>query len=143
MTAAADSLKLQTVEPGSAELAALFQRLGRFNKAAVPEWSKQTVAVVARDDRGELLAGAHAEILLGLAEIRAVWVEEGRRGTGLGRSTMAAIEAAAKERGATRAFLYTYSFQALGFYEKLGYRLLASLPFPQGNVERHYMTRDL
>ena len=136
-------LKLEIHEPGTAELGQLFERLGTFNQAAVPEWGKQTLSVALRSDAGALTAGGYAELLLGLAEIRAVWVEEARRGQGLGRAVMQALEGAARERGAEQAFLYTYSFQARGFYEGLGYRLLASLPFPRGDVERLYLVRDL
>ena len=131
------------LEPGGTELGALFAQLGAYNRAAVEAWSKSSFSLVLRNGAGTLVGGGHAEVLLGLAEIRAVWVEEARRGQGLGRALMGAIEAAAQERGARRAFLYTYSFQARGFYEGLGYRLLASLPFPEGDVERHYFTRDL
>ena len=143
MSAIPPDLSLEITEPGTAELGALFGHLGQHNRAATPEWEKNTLSVALRDTSGALIAGGHAELLLGLAEIRAVWVEESRRGAGLGRAVMAALEAAARERGATRAFLYTYSFQARGFYEGLGYRLLAALPFPRGGVERLYLLRDL
>jgi len=138
-----DDLSLEISAPGTAELGVLFERLGVFNSAAVPEWGKQTLSVTLRDPANALVAGGYAELLLGLAEFRAVWVAESRRRTGVGRAVMVALEAAARERGAERAFLYTYSFQARGFYETLGYRLLASLPFPRGGVERLYFVRDL
>ena len=92
-------LKLETRAPGTAELGLLFERLGSFNQAAVPGWGKQTLSVALRGEGGTLAAGGHAELLLGLAEIRAVWVEESRRGQGLGRAVMEALEAEARERG--------------------------------------------
>ena len=79
---------------------------------------------------------------MGLVEIRGVWIDPTLRGTGMGRALMAALEAEAMQRGATRAALDTYSWQAVGFYLKLGYREFGVLDYPNG-TRRHFMTKDL
>lgn len=135
-------LAFAVVEPGEAELEALLSRLGAYNRERA-DWRRRSVAVTLRDGDGALVGGGWAKVLLGLAEIRAVWVREDLRGRDLGTEVMRRLETAARERGATRAMLFTYSFQARPFYERLGYAWLATLPFPQGGVERHYLTKEL
>jgi ribosomal protein S18 acetylase RimI-like enzyme len=58
------------------------------------------------------------------------WVSEGLRGRGVGRELMAQAEALAHERDCHSAWLDTFSFQAPGFYEKLGYQEFGRLDYP-------------
>jgi hypothetical protein len=56
---------------------------------------------------------------------------------------MEVVEEKARELGAKNAYLDTFSFQAPGFYEKLGYQTFGELPaFPPGH-ERFYMKKEL
>lgn len=51
------------------------------------------------------------------------------------------IEHAAGARGANAAHLDTYDFQALGFYEKRGYRVFGQLDdYPPGHTRYFLMT---
>ena len=79
---------------------------------------------------------------MGLVEVRGLWVDPARRGEGLGRSLLAALEREAAARGVTRVALDTYDWQARGFYEKLGYRAFGTLRYPAG-PRRFYMEKDL
>jgi len=53
------------------------------------------------------------------------------------------VEDRARTLGAREAWLYTMSFQAKPFYEKLGYRQFAELPWMGGAHKRHFMRKDL
>ncbi|MEO0913770.1 MAG: GNAT family N-acetyltransferase, partial [Pseudomonadota bacterium] len=64
------------------------------------------------------------------------------RSRGLGRRLMGEIEREAAARGAGRALLDTYSWQAEEFYAGLGYGELARVAYPAG-AERIYMVKDL
>jgi GNAT superfamily N-acetyltransferase len=56
---------------------------------------------------------------------------------------MAVAEGEALRRGCPRAFLETYSFQALQFYEKLGYTVVSQIQdFPPGGT-RYALTKVL
>ncbi|BAU11864.1 putative N-acetylmannosamine-6-phosphate epimerase superfamily protein [Leptolyngbya sp. NIES-3755] len=85
------------------------------------------------DDRQKIKAG-----LVGLTRwnwllIEALWVEESLRHQGFGRQLMRVAEQEAKQRGCTEAILDTFSFQAKGFYEKLGYEMFAQVDdYPSG-----------
>jgi hypothetical protein len=43
------------------------------------------------------------------------------------------VEEEGKRRGAQDSWLYTMSFQARPFYEKLGYKVVGEVPFPGGH----------
>ncbi|GAP97403.1 putative N-acetylmannosamine-6-phosphate 2-epimerase [Leptolyngbya sp. NIES-2104] len=85
------------------------------------------------DDRQKIRAG-----LVGLTRwnwllIETLWVEESLRHQGFGKRLMHLAEQEAKQRGCTEAILDTFSFQAKGFYEKLGYEMFAQVDdYPSG-----------
>ncbi len=134
-------LRIAIEEPGTEALASLFDRLGRENLQTSP-WDRRTFTVVLRAPDGALLGGAHAILNMGLVEVRGLWIEPSCRGAGHGRRIMAALEREAFGRGATRAALDTYEWQARDFYEKLGYRVFGTLSYPAG-PRRFYMEKDL
>jgi GNAT superfamily N-acetyltransferase len=63
------------------------------------------------------------------------------RGRGVGRELMAQAEARAVERGCHAAWLDTFSFQARGFYEKLGYEEFGTLDYPP--IHKRYFMKKL
>ncbi|MGN6605447.1 MAG: GNAT family N-acetyltransferase [Jatrophihabitans sp.] len=50
------------------------------------------------------------------------WVREDQRGSGIGAHLLTEFERTAISRGARRVFVTSFTFQAPGFYMKLGYR---------------------
>jgi len=66
--------------------------------------------------------------------IRQFWVEESRRGRGLGTRLLAAAEGEARRRRCTQIFLMTFSFQAPAFYARHGFTTEATVDgFPRGH----------
>ena len=59
-------------------------------------------------------------------------VNQALRGQNIGRDLVRAIEDEARKRGASRAILFTYSFQAEAFYLRMGYKTFAEFEFPDG-----------
>jgi hypothetical protein len=55
---------------------------------------------------------------------------------------VAQAEGRARERGCHSAWLDTFSFQARGFYEKLGYEEFGRLEYPPDHY-RHFMRKRL
>jgi GNAT superfamily N-acetyltransferase len=99
--------------------------------------------VSVRDAEGRMLGGLLGATYLGWTQVSALWMPEALRGQGLGTQLMAQAEAHARERGCPRMFLETLSFQALPFYEKLGYRVVSRIDdFPPGGA-RYALTRLL
>ena len=63
-----------------------------------------------------------------------LFVPEDLRRTGIGRRIMIDAEEEAIRRGCRGAWLDTYSFQARGFYERLGYAMFGTIEnYPPGH----------
>ena len=92
---------------------------------------------------GAFVGGLVAQTFMGWLAVDGLWVAAEHRGRGHATALMARAEDEARRRGATDSVLDTFSFQAPGFYRKLGYRDFARLDgFPAGHC-RHYMTKSL
>jgi ribosomal protein S18 acetylase RimI-like enzyme len=69
-------------------------------------------------------------------------VPEEFRGQGLGTELLRKAEDIAKKRGCTGIWLHTATFQAPGFYEKLGFQAFGNVPdYPPGHTTIYYMKR--
>ena len=131
----AEELPFEVVDEISpADWSALDDRLYEFNVEATGIGDGRLLGVRLHDDAGELVAALHGHTWAGWLEVKTLWVRADRRRHGLGRRLMAAAEAEARARGATRSLLNTHGFQAPGFYEKLGYQQVAVIPdYPPGS----------
>ena len=78
------------------------------------------IAFIAND--GDVFAGAvTVHILWGTLHIRHMFIEASYRRQGLGRTLMEKAFEYGKSKGCSLAFVDTMSFQAFGFYKKLGF----------------------
>ena len=127
-------------DPGTATYAEISKRFDAYNRVHT-NWDWTTFSVTHRLD-GRIVASARGVTNMGLVEIRGFWVDEDLRKQGIGSAMMAALEAEALRRGCTRAALDTYSWQALDFYDRLGFAQYATLDYPNG-TSRHYLVKDL
>jgi len=130
----------ELIEPDDAVYAEVSGRFGAYN-AERSGWTVQTFSVVRREGEA-IVAGGRGQVYLGALEVRGLWVDEDRRGSGLGAALLAQIEAEGRRRGASRGMLYTYSWQAEGFYAAQGWRPYGRFPFPEGH-ERIEMMKEL
>ncbi|MEX0494793.1 GNAT family N-acetyltransferase [Raoultella terrigena] len=102
------------------------------------------LGIYLRDRAGEMQGGLIAKRKANWLCIEYLWVSEASRGSGLGGELMRAAEKQAREEGCNHVLVDTFSFQALPFYQKQGYRLQMSLPdFPHPGMERHYLSKAL
>lgn len=102
----------------------------------------QQLTVLARE--GEtIIGGLWGEVFWGWLKVELVWVEERRRGLGLGRDLLRRAEQEALAKKAHHAYLDTFSFQALGFYMKEKYQVFGELPnWPMGHT-RYFLQKAL
>jgi GNAT superfamily N-acetyltransferase len=91
------------------------------------EWPRP-VAFYIRDAERRIIAGIQATLWGRSMHIDALWVGEQHRGNGYGSKLMNAIEGYAAAHAHPLVYLETTSFQALPFYEGLGYRIFGELP---------------
>lgn len=128
---------LKVVEsPTSAQVADLRRALSDFNIRATGYSDWDQLAIFVRNDAGTLEAGISALVWGECCEIELLWIDEPRRGQGLGRELLRRIEEEARTTGCHKSVLTTYSFQAQGFYEAHGYRAAGEVSdYPRGHTK--------
>jgi GNAT superfamily N-acetyltransferase len=110
--------------------------LTRFNEAQAgrPEDYRPLAILVSHPDTGEVLGGLWGDTMFSYLHVDLVFVPESLRRAGLGRRLMSDAEGEAIRRGCRGAWLDTYSFQARGFYERLGYSVFGTIEdYPPGH----------
>jgi GNAT superfamily N-acetyltransferase len=103
--------------------------LTRFNEAQVGrrEDYHRLVVLVSHPDSGEILGGLWGETVFSHLHVDVLYVPKALRRTGVGRRLMSEAESEAIRRGCCGAWLDTFSFQARGFYERLGYTVFGTI----------------
>ena len=129
-------IEIELTDPSSELVEALEERLYQFNSAATGIHDGEGLGVVVRGTDDEVLAAAAGHTWGDTCEIRQLWVHESLRGRGVGRSLMRAAEAEALRRGCRQLVLGTHSFQAPGFYAKLGFEEVGRrADYPRGHAQ--------
>jgi len=113
-------LRLRETDPGGVEVE-LRRRLYAFNTARTGVDDGRLLVVDVTDELGALVGGAFGWSWGGTAFVDLLYVDERRRGAGVGRRLMAAVEDEARARGCSQVVLATHDFQAPGFYARLGF----------------------
>jgi GNAT superfamily N-acetyltransferase len=127
--------------PAEADRAAILAGLAAFNREYVASGPAGPLAVLLNDEAGETVGGLWGETLFEWLRIELLFVPEHRRGRSVGSAILRRAEAIAADRGCIGASVDTYSFQARGFYEKLGYSLVGTIAdCPPGNA-RHFLQK--
>src|SRR5687767_4893418 len=112
----------------------LYAGLAAHNRKSVDAPQLRPLWVLLRaEDRGPVIGGLMGATAWSHLRIEALFVPELMRGTGAGKRIMEMAEHEAIRRGCIGAWLDTYSFQARGFYETLGYTVLGEIAdYPPG-----------
>ena len=136
-----------TCNPTDDEAETLSRAIKTFNAAQVsdlePVEAEQRFHVLTKSDSGEVVGGLRATCFWNTLHIELLWLAEDVRGSGMGRQLVEAAEAFARDQGCENAFVETTSWQARPFYEKNGYRHIATLNGrPRGHAS-HYLTKAL
>lgn len=130
-------------EPDPADIDAIVAGLLSFNKRFTDGAAPAYLVASLRDAEGTMFGGLFGATYVGWLYVHSFWLPEAVRGRGHGRQLLALAEREAVRRGCPRVFLETLSFQALGFYEKCGYRVVSKLEgFPPGGA-RYALTKEL
>ncbi|MGC4376633.1 GNAT family N-acetyltransferase [Fictibacillus sp. Mic-4] len=105
-----------------------------YHKEARKSGSIQPINIIASDNNGQWIGGINAEVYWGWVEINDLWLSEEFRGQGLGGRLLDQTEKIAMEKGAKKALLTTFEFQARSFYELKGYKVVGEIKdYPPGS----------
>ena len=140
LTAAMASIKIEK-QLGETKRAVL-KGLVAYNTQKAGRMDHAPVSISLRE-KGKIVGGIVGEMFFGWMFVHLFWIDEKYRGKGFGERLLGAAEEEARKRGAKNVYLDTFSFQAPGFYKKLGYREFGRLEaFPAGH-HRSWMTKAL
>ena len=131
--------------PALADVQFLEDQINAFNVAqtGISDEGDILLSIVVRDDEGQISAGVYGWTWGGCCEIRFLWVRSDLRGQGYGSSLLQAAEHEARRRGCSQLVLDTHSFQAPGFYQKLGYEIVGVVDeHPRGH-KKFYLKKRL
>ncbi len=114
-----------------------------YNREQAGDDQGKSVCFVVRAPDEEIVGGVIGATYWNWLHVDLMWVKDELRGRGYGSRLLGLAEEEARKRGATDAFLDTFSFQAPAFYQRNGYRIFGELPdFPPGQ-QRYFMTKRL
>ncbi|WP_312241233.1 GNAT family N-acetyltransferase [Pantoea sp.] len=119
----------------------IIDNLWQHNEQYAPVNMKPLLISAERD--GQTVAGLVARTWWEVLDIQYLWVDESLRGKGLGKQIMLLAEIEGKKQHCRLATVDTFSCQAPGFYQKLGYREYGALSGYAGRYTRHYMNKNI
>ena len=122
-----DGLSLDLTDTDSADdVHFIGEALAKFNAERARPYDKRALHVFLREG-GATLGGLTGFTNWEWLYIDYLWLPSALRGAGWGARLLASAEDEARRRGCGHAHLYSYSFQAPGFYLKHGYAIYGAL----------------
>ncbi len=106
-----------------------------FRESRLPGQGAQPLDIYLRDAAGGIPGGLVAFTIWGRLDLDVRWLDNSLRGHAYSTRLVQTAEAEARRRGCAHAHLRIFSFQARGFYEKCGYRVIGALEgYPPGQT---------
>ena len=129
--------------PKLVDMDVIFFGLQDFNSSNSGGTKPQYLVITVRDEHETVVGGLVGKTYLEWLYVQALWPPKELRGRGFGTDLLIAAEHEAVRRGCGSAWLDTFSFQALPFYQKLGFSVFAQLPeYPHGGT-KYFLAKKL
>lgn len=136
------TLSLET-ESSRDDVMAVHHGLNEYNLAFAPDVSFLPLNIFVRDSDHRVIGGLTGGTFWSWLDIKEFWLRDDLRGQGLGSRLMAMAETEAMRRGCAHALVDTVDFQALPFYQKLGYTVFGELANCPAGHTRYYLQKQL
>ncbi|MFA9190728.1 GNAT family N-acetyltransferase [Flavobacterium sp. FZUC8N2.13] len=124
----------------------VIQLLVEYNLSKTQEFKNEInkpIEIIARNELDEIIGGLYGRSIWGTLEVKTLVVKLENRNQGIGRKLITEAEKEAKNRNCRFISLDTFSFQAPGFYEKLGFEKIGTeTDFPKG-FEKYYYRKKI
>jgi GNAT superfamily N-acetyltransferase len=121
----------------------ILRQLLAYNASQAGPLNHQQVVLTARGRDQAMVGGLVGAHYWNGMFIDLLWIHDAHRGQGIGSALMKRVEADTKARGGELLFLNTFSFQAPGFYEKLGYKAFGTLEGMPRNASRTWYCKRI
>ena len=136
-------MKIQIAAPANEEIDEFItQKTRQYNKQFVDD-DYQPLSVHATSENGDVVGGLVGKTYWNYLEVEFLWVEDAHRRQGLAAKIMAEAEREARQRRCHTIILDTYEFQALGFYERIGFQQFGQLDEFAGRFKRYYLKKTI
>ncbi len=130
-------------DPEKQDLESFWSILREHNEAQAGPANHRKLFILLRDDAGNIVGGLNGETYWGWLYVANLALSRSLRNQGLGKKLLEQAEVEAVNRGCKFAYLDTFSFQALPFYEKQGYAVFGVLEdYPEGK-KRYFLQKRL
>ncbi len=122
---------------------ALSNALSKYNHSVAPPANYQLLGLLLKSEAGETIGGLWGRSAYEWLFIELLFVPESLRGNGTGARLMLQAEEVARQRHLTGIWLDTFTFQALGFYQKLGYTIFGELKDHPRGISQFWLQKRL
>ncbi|WP_440122118.1 GNAT family N-acetyltransferase [Tenacibaculum sp. Ill] len=136
-----------TTTPNEQDPKTISQGIVDFNHSKIPDLEPIEEEIkfftFARNQNGDVVGGIRAVCFWNTLHIELLWLSEDCRGKGTGKKLIESAENFAKDNGCEKVFVETTSWQAKPFYEKVGYKHIATINDRPKGHSSHYLTKEL
>jgi GNAT superfamily N-acetyltransferase len=129
--------------PNPEDLRTVLDGVRSFNRAQTGNERPHQVAYFLRDEDGQIVGGVQGNFWGRSVHIDALWIDEKYRDQDYGSKLMTAIEEYAQSHAHPLVYLETASFQALPFYQALGYEIFGKLPEITTGHTLYFLQKEL
>jgi GNAT superfamily N-acetyltransferase len=131
-----------TDSPDTAAREPILRALIAYSEGQSRPMEARPVAALLKDPgTGAVIGGLWGRTAWGWLHMDTLYVPEALRRAGIGARLVAMAEEEAKRRGCLGAWLDTFSFQARGFYESIGYRVFGTIEDQPPGHARHFLQK--
>ncbi len=128
-------------KPERADRKALLKLLAGFEAEKAGPLHMEPLAILIKDEAGATVGGLYGISMFRWLIVESLFVPERFRGAGVGTRIMGQAEDISRTRGCIGVWLDTYSFQARGFYEKLGFSVFGQVDDHPPGEKRFFMQK--
>ena len=125
------------------EREAILNALCEFNLQNAPDPDFRLLGLLLKDEQGVTIGGLWGRSAYEWLFVELLFVPEHLRASGMGTQLMRQAEEIARQRGCTGVWLDTFAFQALGFYQKLGYTIFGELKDHPRGISQYWLQKRL
>ena len=122
---------------------AILALLRAYNRDAAAPPAEAPLTILLRDEDGRTIGGLIGVSAYDWLIVELVFVPRELRAQGFGAALLTRAEAIARARGCRGVWLDTFSFQARGFYEKLGYAVFGAVEDHPIGAARYFLKKLL
>lgn len=112
-----------TSNPSSEEIQSLYNGITEYARLKKNQPPIESFGFFIHSDSKEVIGGCNGSMYYGCLYIDSLWLDESLRNKSLGTRLMESAEALGKERGCLFSTVNTMDWEALGFYQKMGYTI--------------------